>query len=609
MVRHYSLSVLSVLSLSLTIQAADWKPVGGQIMTPWAAKVRPHNVWAEYPRPQMVRDSWINLNGLWDYAIVPADADRPSSYDGKILVPFPVESALSGVKKPVRPDQAVWYRRTFRIPPDWQGTRVLLHFEAVDWHTRVWLNGEFVGEHKGGYDPFSFEVTEQLMREGDNELVVRVWDPTDQGWQPRGKQVLRPHGIWYTAVTGIWQTVWLEAVPRSFISSFRVYPKAATGEATFVVRTHGATNTARLELIVHRVSCRDTEERIKTVHARAGVGEPLRIRIPEPRLWSPQTPWLYHGQLRLLTDQGAIVDEVSLYFGLRDVAVRKASDGFNRLFLNGKPVFHFGPLDQGWWPDGLYTAPSDEALRFDVETMKKFQYNAVRKHVKVEPRRWYYWCDRLGLMVWQDMPSGDRFVRRGQPDIVRSKESAENFYREYEALIETHFNHPSIVMWVPFNEGWGQFETEKVVAFTKQQDPTRLVNNASGWEDRGVGDVIDIHRYPGPAMPQPEPKRAAVLGEFGGLGLPLPGHLWVQRENWGYRTYRSRAELERAYLELMAKLKPLIRNGLAAAIYTQLSDVEREVNGVLTYDRKVIKFDLPRITPVHDSFYELGSPK
>ena len=608
MLRRQLLTVTLILTLAHRVVAEEWQPVGGQIMTPWAAEVRPDRAWPEYPRPQMVRAPWLNLNGLWDYAITAAEAGQPSSFDGKILVPFPVESALSGVKKPVRPDQAVWYRRSFRIPEGWNGKRVLLHFEAVDWHTRVWLNGEFVGEHRGGYDPFSFEITEHLVRDVENELVLRVWDPTDTSWQPRGKQVLQPRGIWYTAVTGIWQTVWLEAVPRAFISSYRVYPNAARGEATFVVRTHGAPQGAAIELIVDRAVCRDREETLAPVRVRTAAGKKLAVKLSEPRLWSPDTPWLYYGRLRLVSADGQAIDEVEIYFGLRDVSVQKAADGFNRLFLNGKPVFHFGPLDQGWWPDGLYTAPTDEALRFDVETMKKFHYNAVRKHVKVEPRRWYYWCDRLGLMVWQDMPSGDRFVRRGQPDIERSPESAENFYREYEAMIETHFNSPSIVMWVPFNEGWGQFETEKVVEFTKRQDPTRLVNNASGWQDRGVGDVNDVHRYPGPAMPDPEPRRAAVLGEFGGLGLPLAGHLWVQRENWGYRTYKTRKELEAAYLKLMEELKPLIKKGLAAAIYTQLTDVEREVNGVMTYDRKVIKFTLPHITPIHDAFYRFGSP-
>ncbi len=585
-------------------QAAEWKPVPGHIMTRWAEQVQPKSVWPQYPRPQMIRPDWVNLNGLWEFAITSKNAQSAEKFDRRILVPFPVESALSGIKEPVSPEQAVWYRRGFRIPSRWQGKRVLLHFEAVDWYAKVWVNGQLVGEHRGGYDPFWFDISEYVDYAGENELIVRVWDPTDRGYQPRGKQVLEPHGIWYTAVTGIWQTVWLEAVPRSFIRGFRVYPEIDPPCATFVVHGVDVPAGARVRIRVHSRSLGDRLEAIGPEIASGAVGEPVRVSVPRARLWSPEKPWLYWATLELVTDTGELLDSVETYVGFRQVAVRKDVDGYNRLFLNGKPIFHYGPLDQGWWPDGLYTAPTDDALRFDIEVMKKFRFNAVRKHVKVEPRRWYYWCDVLGLMVWQDMPSGDRFVRRGEPDIERTPESAENFWREYRAMIDAHFNHPSIVMWVPFNEGWGQFETAKVTQWTMDYDPTRLVDSASGWEDRGVGHVVDMHRYPGPGMPEPEEKRAAVLGEFGGLGLPVEGHLWWNKRNWGYRTYRTREELEKAYLQLMDQLKPLISRGLAAAIYTQLTDVEGEVNGLMTYDRAVIKFDVEKLARIHESLYQ-----
>lgn len=604
MLRKPGLLLIAVLLVSADGRAADWKPVPGHIMTRWADQVGPDDVWQKYPRPQMVRPRWVNLNGLWELAITGKDASRPQKFDRQILVPFPVESALSGIKQPVKPEQAVWYRRGFRVPEGWKGQRLLLHFEAVDWYTQVWVNGSRVGEHKGGYDPFWFDITECVDYDGENELVVRVWDPTDRGYQPRGKQVLEPHGIWYTAVTGIWQTVWLEPVPRSFIRGFRIYPSIDPPEATFVVHGVDVPAGTKTRVNVHSRSLREQVQKITPVVASGNVGEPVSVAIPHARLWSPDEPYLYWATVELVTPEGEVLDSVETYFGLREIAVRKDVDGYNRLFLNGKALFHYGPLDQGWWPDGLYTAPTDEALRFDIEVMKKFRFNAVRKHVKVEPRRWYFWCDTLGLMVWQDMPSGDRFVRRGQPDIVRTPESAENFWREYRAMIDTHFNNPCIVMWVPFNEGWGQFETEKVTRWTMEYDPTRLVNNASGWQDRGVGHVVDMHRYPGPGMPEPEERRAAVLGEFGGLGLPVPGHLWWDKRNWGYRTYKTREELEQAYLQLMAQLKPLIARGLAAAIYTQLTDVEGEVNGLMTYDREVIKFDIEKLAKVHESLYE-----
>jgi hypothetical protein len=567
---------------------ADWKPAAGPLATRWTKNVTPDNAWREYPRPQMVRQDWANLNGLWDYSIQPKEAAEPEGWEGQILVPFCVESALSGVMKKVTPQQAVWYRRTFSVHEGWSGRRVLLHFGAVDWEATVWLNGRQVGQHRGGYDPFSFDVT-WALQEGKNTIVVRVWDPTDTSYQPRGKQVLKPGGIWYTPTTGIWQTVWLEPVPQSYVYGLQIVPDVDASLVRVTVKAGGAKAAeGKLEL--------QALAKGETVAAAGGpAGQPIGLKLTAPKLWSPDEPFLY--DLRIKLSANGASDEVSSYFGMRKIAVGKDKDGINRLMLNGKPLFQFGPLDQGFWPDGLYTAPCDEALRYDIETTKRLGMNMARKHVKVEPARWYYWCDKLGLMVWQDMPSGNNKGPEGQ----------ENFRRELRNVVEAFANHPSIVMWVPFNEGWGQHDTEQIVRFVRElepsREPSRLVNNASGWTDRKVGDVHDIHSYPGPAMPPLEEKRAAVLGEFGGLGLPLAGHTWQAEKNWGYRTFKSREELTDAYVNLLDKLWPMVGSGLCAAVYTQTSDVEIEVNGLMTYDRAMIKMDVDRIAEAARKLY------
>jgi hypothetical protein len=518
----------------------------------------------------MVRSQWQNLNGEWDYAIQDRDNSAPAEFDGKILVPFPVESQLSGVARSVTPDQRLWYRRSFEIVDAPDDHRWLLHFGAVDWYASVYVNGALVGEHRGGYDPFSFDITDALHPGAEQELVVGVWDPTDQGNQPRGKQVLEPHGIWYTAVTGIWQTVWLEPVPASHITSLKIVPNVDAS----TVSLHVNTTTPRVDVHVRATALEDGRE---VARGTGSTAEPVTLHLSDPHLWSPEDPFLHGLAIRLETG-----DSVQSYFGLRKVSVAQAPDGHQRIFLNNEPLFQFGPLDQGWWPDGLYTAPSDDALHFDVAATKRMGFNMARKHVKVEPDRWYYHCDRLGLLVWQDMPSGDN----------ASDEAQQQYADELRHVVDALSNHPSIVMWVPFNEGWGQHETEHYVEWLEQHDPSRLVNNASGWADRNVGAVLDIHRYPGPGIPPPEGQRAAVLGEFGGLGMPLDGHTWVDRDNWGYRNYRTTEELGQAYADLLYQLRPLVGEGLAAAVYTQTTDVEIEVNGLLTYDRAVEK--LPR---------------
>ncbi|MBN1507729.1 MAG: hypothetical protein JW955_12835 [Sedimentisphaerales bacterium] len=585
-------------------------------MTRWAADVTPDNVHAEYPRPQMVRNAWLNLNGLWDYAIRPKDEAQPQTFDGQILVPFPVESALSGVMKPVGPGNRLWYRRSFTIPTGrpWDSgpMRILLHFGAVDWDTTVWVNGKQVGAHKGGYDPFTFDITDALQDSGSQEIVLSVWDPTDAGTQPRGKQVRDPNGIWYTAVTGIWQTVWIEPVTAIYIKSLSMTPDIDAGILRLDVEIGGTPFDVDTLAIVAQLpgplppESQPGERQIGI--AQAALGQTLEIVLKDPNLWSPDAPSLYDLDVALCEEAGRAVappgvvvrfvsiDRVRTYFAMRKIEVKKDEAGINRLFLNNKPLFQYGPLDQGWWPDGLYTAPTDEALRYDIEVTKKLGMNMARKHVKVEPDRWYHWCDKLGLLVWQDMPSGDGYTGSSDPDIQRSPESARQFEKELAAIIASRRNHPSIVMWVPYNEGWGQWDTARITNWIKELDPTRLVDNASGWADRGVGDVRDIHAYPGPGVARLEDKRAVVLGEFGGLGLRIEGHTWQDEQNWGYRSFASARELTDAYLAVIRKLRPMTgEQGLAAAVYTQTTDVEIEVNGLMTYDRALIKMDTDKV--------------
>jgi len=593
-IKWLSVSLCTVLFLCSSIHA-KWQPAKGPLMTRWARRISPKNAHRKYPRPQMVRKSWQNLNGLWDYAIVHKNHPRPDTFDGKILVPFPVESALSGVMKPVGQENHLWYRRTFRIPRTWKGRDVLLHFGAVDWETTVWINGTQVGTHRGGYDPFSFDITNALKETSEQEIVISVWDPTNAGTQPRGKQVVKPGGIWYTAVTGIWQTAWLEPVPEAYIKWIKIVPDI---DNKLVKVTAASSDPAGYSVEVEAKDWWFTKAKNK-----GNAGEEIVLTIKKPKLWSPDSPFLYDLKVTLKNSKGKKVDAVSSYFGMRKIEVRKDKKGINRLFLNNKPLFQFGPLDQGWWPDGLYTAPSDAALRYDIEVLKKLGCNMLRKHVKIEPARLYYWCDKLGLMVWQDMPSGDKYIGGNDPDIERSPESAQQFEAELKAMITTFYNHPSIIMWVPYNEGWGQWDTPRIVEMIKKLDPTRLVNNASGWTDRKVGDVHDIHSYPGPAAPPVEESRAGVLGEFGGLGLPVKGHTWQDEKNWGYRSYETREELTDAYVALIDNLRSLIGDGLSAAVYTQTTDVEIEINGWMTYDRAMIKMNTKKAAAANKRLY------
>ena len=552
-----------------------WDPAVGPLMTRWAKDVSPDKALPEYPRPQMVRKQWLNLNGLWDYAIRPNGEAKPQTWDGTILVPFPVESALSGVMKPVGEKDRLWYRRVFKIPADWVGKRVLLHFGAVDWETTVWVNGKALGTHKGGYDGFSFDITDALKPDGAQDVVVSVWDPSDAGPQPRGKQTRKPGFIWYTATTGIWQTVWLEPVgEEAAIEALKIVPDVDEGALKLTVTTTGGEG-----LFVEAVALDDGNE------IGCAVGRPdteIVVPVRKPKLWSFDTPFLYDLKVTLRKDTGKTVDAVDSYFGMRKITIEADEKGVARIMLNGKFVLMVGPLDQGFWPDGIYTAPTDEALKFDVEVTRRLGFNVTRKHVKVEPERWYYWCDKLGLLVWQDMPNGNNNTAAGK----------QQFEKELEALIDGRFNHPSIIMWVLFNEGWGQHDTRRLTERVKQADPSRLVNSGSGMGSGSVGDVIDVHHYAPPVSPNPTAGRVAVLGEFGGLGLGVDDHTWT-RKAWGYLGMSSNSALTRQYVGFVRRVYELMETpGLCGAIYTQITDVETECNGLLTYDREVVKVDV-----------------
>lgn len=600
---RYLTAEIFLLSLLLPLcgvaQSNNWQPADNPLMTRWADDVNPDEPLPEYPRPQMKRKEWKNLNGLWKYAIAPALEDTPQQWDGDILVPYAIESALSGVKKRVGPDNRLWYRRTFTVPDDWKGQRLMLHFGAVDWKTDVWINGKKVGQHEGGYTSFSYDITDDIWPGSTQRITLAVWDPTDDGFQPRGKQVRDPRGIFYTPTTGIWQTVWLEPVPEVAIEDLKMVPDIDNQYLHLIAQGEADEGNYTVQATAYT-------DGQKVSESTRSLGEEISLSIPNMKLWSPDNPFLYDLTVTLLKD-GQKVDQVESYFGMREIRLGTASDGYTRLFLNNEPLFHFGLLDQGFWPDGIYTAPTDDALKYDIQVTKDLGFNMIRKHVKVEPNRWYYWADKMGILVWQDMPNGDERFRRGGEDIERTAQSAYDFKREFKAMINQLYNFPSIVTWVPFNEGWGQFQTAQIADLTKRLDPTRLVDIPSGWQDRGVGDMHDIHSYPGPDMPPTEDDRASILGEFGGQALVVKDHLWVQdfsKAPGHYETSTSEEKLHNTYDQLIKDLMPLKEKGLAGAVYTQTTDVESEVNGMMTYDREVIKFDQEHLRQLHEKLIE-----
>ncbi|MBB5635051.1 beta-galactosidase/beta-glucuronidase [Pedobacter cryoconitis] len=605
-------TMLLILGYSANAQQTKWTLIKDRIVSPWAEKVNPAAPLPEYPRPQLVRNNnWKNLNGLWEYAIIPKHEQEPAKYQGNILVPFAVESALSGVGKTVGKDSVLWYKNTITVPASANDKDVLLHFGAVDWQAEIFVNGKSAGKHEGGFDPFSLNITSFLKKGNKQEIKVRVWDPTDQGPQPRGKQVRKPESIWYTPVTGIWQTVWLETVPKSYILSTKQTPDIDAHRISVSAAVQNNQPGDQLKISILDGNTVVAEEKI-AVNATA------EISVKNEKLWSPEHPFLYNLKITLLRN-GKPVDEIKSYFAMRKISMGPDSKGIQRMLLNNKFVFQYGPLDQGWWPDGLYTAPTEEAMVYDIDELKKMGFNMIRKHIKVEPARYYNYCDKIGMLLWQDMPSGD--LGNGwenNPGILdratdqnRTAESEGYYRKEWEVIMNSLHNFPSIVVWVPFNEAWGQFKTVEITEWTMKKDPSRIVNSASGGNFYTTGHIVDLHNYPHPAMPRPDlfgQKQILVLGEFGGLGLPVDGHTWQQKNNWGYQSFKNAGDLFSKYASFTKRIEELIPLGLSAAVYTQTTDVEGEINGFMTYDRKVIKMPVEELKRVNDKLYLIPAP-
>ncbi|MFE4368366.1 AbfB domain-containing protein [Streptomyces sp. NPDC056835] len=579
-------------------QAAPWTPKPAPMTTPWTDQVPLDNPLPEYPRPQLTRPDWTNLNGIWDFAVTGRDAGQPSTFADQIRVPFVAESALSGIQRRITENDKLWYKRAFTVPANWTGRRVQLNFGASDWQTTVWVNGTQVGAHKGGYDAFSYDITPQLNG-GTNTVVVSVHDPTQTGGQAVGKQRIndvKPHpggGIFYTAASGIWQTVWLEPVATAHITRLDMTPNL--GDSTLRVTARAAAANGRSV----RVTVSSGGNVVGT--ATGAAGAEISVSLANPRLWSPEDPFLYDVRAELL-DGAAAVDSVGSYAGMRSIATAKVGN-ILRPVLNGKFVFQTGTLDQGYWPDGIYTAPTDAALRSDLQAHKDLGFNMVRKHIKVESQRWFYWADRLGLLVWQDMPAMD--TGKSPDTAARAQWEA-----EYRAIIDQHRSSPSLVMWVNQNEGWGQYDQARIADEVTAYDPSRLVNNMSGVNccgsvDGANGDVVDNHIYVGPGNTAPSATRAAVLGEFGGLGYKVPGHEWYPGGGFSYEDQPSLAALNDRFVGLLDSIRVgQLPAGLSASVYTEITDVENEVNGLLTYDRQVMKADAARVKAANQALIQ-----
>lgn len=575
---------------ALALAGALQQNAKAQLSTRWAKEVSPSNALPAYPRPQLVRQGWTNLNGQWDYAITPKNSDAPAKYDGKILVPYPLESALSGVQKPLMPDQWLWYKRTFIKPVVKSGERVMLHFGAVDFEATVFVNDVEVGQHTGGYQHFSFDITDALQA-GNNTLQLRVWDPSDRGANPHGKQVLMPRDIMYTASSGIWQTVWLETVPAVSVASIKITPDIDKGEIGLSVILNGDADGCTIEAVAKSNS-------VTAGKANGNAATRLRVPVKNPRLWSPDDPFLYD-LLITVKKNGKTIDQVSSYCGLRKVEIKN-----DRIFVNNRYLYNLGTLDQGFWPDGLYTAPTDAALKFDIEAVKAMGFNMIRKHIKIEPDRWYYWADKLGMLVWQDMVNPGDLANGGMPQ----------FEKECEENIAQLYNFPCITTWVLFNEKWNHYDQERLTRWLKKLDPTRLVNGHSGemlfvnnalrspspnaWV---ASDMNDVHAYPMPRNAPAEPGKAQVLGEFGGIGVPVEGHIWDELvAGWGYDGVVTPLTMKQQYTSMVDSLVMLEKNGLSASVYTQPYDVESEQNGFLTYDREIIKLPVAAIRQINE---------
>lgn len=589
---------------ALKTEKENYKMQPIHMQSRWAQEVSPGNVLKEYPRPQMVRENWENLNGLWEYAITDSSQNAPNAYAGTILVPFPIESALSGVQKKLMPAERLWYRRTLqysKLPPN---ERLLLHFDAIDWESTVFINGKKIGQHTGGYENFFFDITNYLIP-GKNELVVKVFDPSDQGPNPHGKQVLNPGNIYYTPSSGIWQTVWLEKVPIKHISNIKLTPDIDKGLLNISINTTAETPDLTLEIsaiqdgkiinIKKQIVTRDKNARVPTTS--------FSLEIPQAHLWSPDDPFLYDLSVKLLKGR-EVVDKISSYFGMRKIDIQKDDKGSDRIFLNNKYTYNLGVLDQGFWPEGLYTAPTDEALAFDIKAAKAMGFNTIRKHIKIEPNRWYYHADKIGVMVWQDFVNPPHNLPEGSKPI---------FEKEVRETMDQLHNYPSIITWVLFNERWGAYDQQRLTEWVKKYDPSRIVNGHSGellyvndqLREPSVSpwissDLTDVHSYPDPRNAPGQAGKARVVGEFGGIGVSVPGHQWDDMQGWGYIQIPPE-ELSAKYKQMINELKKLELEGLSGSIYTEPYDVEGEENGLLTYDREIIKIPITEIRAINNN--------
>jgi hypothetical protein len=588
------MKTIGILLITVLTAKAEWHPVPDRMLTQWGKNLTPDQVWTGHPRPQLVRGTWRNLNGLWNHAIRPKDAALPDTWDGNILVPFAPEATLSGVGRLLEPEQSLWYQRELQVKPV-TCERTLLHFEAVDYQTTVWINGTEIGDHTGGHTPFSFDITDALKPEG-NQLVVRVLDATE-GFQLHGKQKLKPGGIWYTRVSGIWQTVWLEQVPVRHVGDLDFSCDIKSGTLRVLAKTAGPSIEGERLRVTASIDGRQVAE-------ATSASNTAELKIPEPKLWSPDAPNLYDLDVKLTDEAGKAIDSVKSYAALREFGKARDAKGNLRFTLNGKPVFHWGPLDQGWWPDGLLTPPSDEAMLSDIRFLKDAGFNMIRKHIKVEPRRYYHHCDRLGMLVWQDQVSAGYGHNRGtsatcppwtrmQPD-PKDADWPDDAHRqwllEYQRMVENLRDTACIAAWVPFNEAWGQHRSMAIGKLALELDSTRHLNIASGGNFWPVGDIADHHNYPNPDFPVDDPRFKdciKVVGEFGGHGWPVEGHLWNKTaRNWGYGGLpKTLDEWKERYSRSIDILCDLRARGISAGVYTQTSDVENEINGLLTYDR------------------------
>ena len=579
-------------------QEFKWLPAGNKIKTNWGINLNQNNIWQEYPRPQLERKDWINLNGLWSYSITDLNALKPGNLDEKILVPFSLESSLSGVMKSLNEKQILWYYKEFEIPENWKNKNILIHFNAVDWKCELFINDIKVGEHIGGYSEFNFDITKSL-KEGKNKILLKVFDPSDKGYQPVGKQSLNPNGIWYTSISGIWQTVWLEPVNEKYVKKIDINNDFDNKEIKINCKLNIEEN------LPMEISLLFKEKEFMKIKGNSN--SDIVIKIPEEYFhpWSPSEPNIYRIKAELFDKTEKIIDSIESYTTIRKIEQRKDENGCYRIYLNNNKIFNMGVLDQGYWPDGLYTPPSEEAMIYDINKLKELGFNTIRKHVKIEPYRYYYYCDKIGMLIWQDMPSGDRQENKWEhhqlnagDDVKRSEESKNNYYQEWAEIINNLKFFQCIILWVPFNEAWGQFDTEKVVEFTNKQDPTRLINAASGGNHRICGNFLDLHNYPEPSQYLKVDDLINILGEFGGLGLDIKGHTWKD-DNWGYKTFKTKEEITEKYEEYINLIINSFK-GFSAAIYTQTTDVETEINGLITYDRSEIKVDKEKIKAANE---------